>query len=77
MGGAHAGGCASALLLVATLIAYLVVAGAGGEEPDQVGIATALVELAALGLCLVPVAASRRGPSAFARFAGSAGDGRR
>ncbi len=43
---------ASALLLVATLVAYLVVA-ARGEEPDQVGSATALVELAALGLCLV------------------------
>jgi len=42
----------SALLLAATLVAYLVVAG-GGEEPDQVGSATALVELLALGLCLV------------------------
>jgi hypothetical protein len=42
----------SALVLAATLVAYLVVAGRG-EEPDQVGSATALVELAALGLCLV------------------------
>ena len=62
----------SALLLGATLIAYLVVSGTGGEEPDQVGIATALVELVALGLCLVP--ARRAGQTArFKRFAGSAG----
>jgi hypothetical protein len=56
---------ASALLLVATLAGYLIViARAGrtpcpacptGEEPDQVGTATALVELAALGFCLLPV----------------------
>lgn len=62
----------SALLIVATLTSYLVVAGAGGEEPDQVGIATALVELAALGLCLVPARATGR-PRRFVRFAGSAG----
>jgi len=61
----------SSLLLIATLIAYLVVSGAGGEEPDQVGIATALVELVALGLCLVPVRQPGR-PRRFARFAGSA-----
>jgi hypothetical protein len=61
----------SALLLTATLIAYLVVSGVGGEEPDQVGIATALVELVALGLCLVPVRQPGR-PRRFARFAGSA-----
>jgi len=53
-------------LLVATLIAYLVVTGSGREEPDQVGIATALVEVAALGLCLRPI---RRGR--FARFTAS------
>jgi hypothetical protein len=58
---------ASAPLLGATLIAYLVVTGTGREEPDQVGIATALVELAALGLCLRP---TRRGR--FAGFAASA-----
>jgi hypothetical protein len=62
----------SAPLLVATLIAYLVVAGTGGEEPDQVGIATALVEVTALGLCLVPSRAPGR-PRRFARFAGSVG----
>jgi len=60
----------SALLIIATLIAYLVVTGRGDEEPDQVGIATALVELAALGLCLVPVRAAQR-PKLFKRFAGS------
>ena len=62
----------SALLLVATLIGYLVVAGSGGEEPDQVGIATALVELTALGLCLVPAREPGR-PKRFKRFVGSAG----
>lgn len=61
----------SALLIVSTLVAYLIVTGAGGEEPDQVGIATALVELTALGLCLVPVREPGR-PRRFARFAGSA-----
>jgi len=60
----------ASLLLVATLIAYLVVSGVGGEEPDQVGIATALVELLALGLCLVPTRGLLR-PRRFARFAGS------
>jgi len=45
----------SGLLLGATLLAYLLVAGTGQEEPDQVGILTALVELLALGLCLMPV----------------------
>jgi hypothetical protein len=57
----------SALLIVATLVAYLVVMGTGGEEPDQVGIATALVELAALGLCLVPVREPGR-PRRFRRL---------
>jgi hypothetical protein len=57
---------AAAPLLAATLIAYLVVTGTGREEPDQVGIATALVELAALGLCMRPV---RRGR--FVRFTAS------
>lgn len=62
----------SALLLVATVIAYLVVSATGGEEPDQVGIATALVELVALGLCLVPSREPGR-PRRFKRFAGSVG----
>jgi hypothetical protein len=50
---------AAAPLLVATLVAYLVVTSSGREEPDQVGIATALVELAALGLCLRPTKRGR------------------
>jgi hypothetical protein len=62
----------SAPLLIATLIAYLSVVGTGREEPDQVGIATALVELAALGFCLVPSREPVR-PRRFKRFAGSAG----
>jgi hypothetical protein len=47
----------------------------GGEEADQVGMATALVELAALGLAMVPSPASgsRAGrPRRLARFAGGA-----
>jgi hypothetical protein len=44
----------AALLVPATLVGYLVVLGTGGEEPDQVGIATAMVEIAAFGLSLVP-----------------------
>jgi hypothetical protein len=60
----------SALLLTATIIAYLAASLSGGEEPDQVGIATALVELLALGLCLVPPREPDRARR-FARFAGS------
>jgi hypothetical protein len=60
----------SSLLVGATLIAYLAVVLGGGEEPDQVGIATALVELVALALCLVPVREEGR-PRRFKRFAGS------
>lgn len=44
---------AAALLLV-TVLAYLVYVLAGLERPDQVGIATKLVEVLALGLALVP-----------------------
>ncbi|HKE50479.1 MAG TPA: hypothetical protein VKE25_03115, partial [Actinomycetes bacterium] len=47
-------------LLVGTLIAYLAVIGIGQEEPDHVGIATALVELIALGLCVIPPPGGRR-----------------
>ena len=56
---------ASALLVPATLVAYLA-AVVGGEEADQVGIATALVELTILGLALVPgaPAAMPGGPAA-------------
>jgi hypothetical protein len=71
----------AAPLLMATLIAYLIAVtagfgGAGAEEPDQVGIATALVELAALGLCLVPSRPPVPGRAlvrALARTAGSVG----
>jgi hypothetical protein len=48
------------LLILATLVAYLAMVLSGREEPDQVGIATALVELVALGLCLVPAPPRRR-----------------
>jgi len=50
---------ASAILIVATLAAYLKVVGGGGEGADQVGIITALLELVALGICLTP---ARRAP---------------
>ena len=45
----------AALLIVLTLIGYAIYIGARLEIPDQVGIATKLVELAALGMILVPV----------------------
>jgi hypothetical protein len=52
----------AALLLVANIIAYLVVAGSGWqEEPDQVGIATKLIELTALGLIVIPRLEPARG----------------
>jgi hypothetical protein len=54
---------AGALLVPATLVGYLVVLGTGGEEPDQVGIATAMVELAVFGLCLVPAPRPVRRPT--------------
>jgi hypothetical protein len=46
---------ASAALLITTVLAYLVYVGIGFEGPDQVGLATKLVEVTALGLALVPV----------------------
>jgi hypothetical protein len=56
---------ASTALLVATILGYLIYIGIGLEGPDQVGLATKLVELVALGLVLVPVGSepkkSRRG----------------
>ena len=53
---------ASAALIVATVVGYLVWIAIGIESPDQVAIATKLLELTALGLILVPVRgdASRR-----------------
>ena len=69
---------ATAALVVATLVGYLVVI-VGGEEPDQVGIATALVELTALGLAMAPGRAPSTAPRQasgrprrLARFAGTA-----
>jgi hypothetical protein len=59
----------SALLLLATLVAYVSVAATGGEG-DQVGIATALMELAALGHAWC----HRASPAApVRRFIGAAG----
>jgi hypothetical protein len=58
------------LLLGATILAYLLIAGTGKEDPDQVGIVTAMVELMALGLCLVPPRTADR-PKRFKRFASS------
>jgi len=60
----------AALLMPATIIGYLAAIGSG-EEPDQVGIATALVELTALGLAIVPSLSPWR-PRRLARFTGSA-----
>src|SRR5262249_45227367 len=56
----------SVVLIMVTLVAYLAVVLSGAEGPDQVGIATALVELAALGLCLVP-----QGPRRIRKVFGS------
>lgn len=50
---------ASALLLAATILGYLVYLVAGLEGPDQVGLATKLIELLALALVLVPVRGER------------------
>jgi len=51
---------AGAALLVATVLGYVLYVATGLEGPDQVGIATKLIELAALGLALVPVPGERR-----------------
>jgi hypothetical protein len=58
----------TALLVIANLAGYLVVVTAGGEEPDQVGIATALDELMLLALALTGPARRR-----LARAAASTG----
>jgi len=60
---------ASASLLVATILGYLVYIGFGLEGPDQVGVATKLVELAALGLVLVPVRGEPRNSHRGSRWA--------
>ncbi len=46
---------AAAALLISTVLGYLLYVGIGFEGPDQVGLATKLVEVAALGLALVPL----------------------
>jgi hypothetical protein len=46
---------ASASLLAATVLGYLAYIALGFDSPDQVAVATKLVELTALGLVLVPV----------------------
>lgn len=51
---------ASAALIVATLLGYLVYVVLGFDAPDQVALATKLLELVALGLVLVPVQADTR-----------------
>jgi hypothetical protein len=49
----------SAALIVATLLGYLGYIVLGFDTPDQVAIATKLIELLALGLVLVPVRGER------------------
>jgi hypothetical protein len=51
---------ASSALLVATILGYLVYVAFGFEGPDQVGLATKLGEITALGLLLVPVRGEKR-----------------
>jgi hypothetical protein len=51
---------ASSVLLVATLLGYLVFIAFGFDTPDQVALATKLLELTALGLILVPVRGEAR-----------------
>ena len=63
---------ASATLLGLTIAAYLVFVVAGVEGPDQVGIATKLLETAALGLVLVPSRAEGPAPRHVLRWAGAA-----
>lgn len=58
-------------LIVATLMGYLAAVFSGAEDPDQVGIGTALVELLALTLlCSAPSRRAER-PRRVARLAGS------
>ncbi|MDQ2943955.1 MAG: hypothetical protein M3R21_09855, partial [Candidatus Dormibacteraeota bacterium] len=60
---------ASASLLVATLLGYLAFKAVGLESPDQVGVATKVLELAALGLVLVPAPGERGRPRRALRWA--------
>ena len=50
---------ASASLLIATLLGYLVWIAVGLDSPDQIAVATKLLELTALGLVLVPAPGER------------------
>ncbi len=50
----------SAALLVATILGYLFYVGFRLEGPDQVGLATKVIEFAALGMVLVPVRNEKR-----------------
>jgi hypothetical protein len=59
LGGARWWRMPSTLLLVATLLAYLKVIVSGEEPPDDLGMATKLVELLALGLVLAPVSRAK------------------
>ncbi|HAC44820.1 MAG TPA: hypothetical protein DCF65_02010, partial [Chloroflexi bacterium] len=61
---------ASAALLISTVVGYLVYVAFGLEGPDQVGIATKLIEVTALGLALVPVRAEARRTHRAWRWAG-------
>ena len=49
---------ATGLLLLGTILAYLVYAGSGREQPDPVGVIDKLAELVALGLVMLPHARS-------------------
>ena len=60
---------ASTSLLVATLLGYLVFIAFGLESPDQVGLATKLLELTALGLVLVPAPGEPGRPRRALRWA--------
>lgn len=61
----------AAVLLVGTVLAYLVYLVAGLEGPDQVGLASKLIEIAALGLLLVP--AERRPAMRWLRWSAVVG----
>jgi hypothetical protein len=50
----------SAALIVLTVFGYLLYMVFGLEEPDQVGLATKVIEITALGMILVPAPGDRR-----------------
>jgi hypothetical protein len=60
---------ASAALLTATVFGYLFYVAVGLESPDQVGVATKLLELTALGLVVVPVRDEQGKPRRTLRWA--------